>query len=119
MRRLPKQRIYPSAEFSAESVRSSTSRTVCVGIWLDGSNPTEWPERIPAGDVTTMYQQWLETNTDKKLTATKAGKEIGGVMKELGIEKGTGGTRCFTLPELEGVKTRFANLYKTTVDEMF
>ena len=87
--------------------------------WLDGSSPTEWPERIPAGDVTTMYQQWLEANTDKKLTATKAGKEVGGAMKELGIEKGAGGTRCFTLPELEGVKARFANLYKTTVGEMF
>ena len=87
--------------------------------WLDGSHPTEWPERILAGDLTTKYQQWYEANTDKKLTANKAGREIGAALKELGVLPVVSNGKRFPLPELEGMKARFANLYKTAVEEMF
>ena len=83
------------------------------------THPVEWPQRIPAGDLTAKYQQWLEANTDKKLTTTKAGREMGGVMKELGITPTISNGKRFELPERDIMKTRFANLYKTTVEDMF
>ena len=108
-----------TALLTEQKLQSMKNSHQFIREWLDGCHPIEWPERIPAGDLTTKYQQWSETGTDTRLTATKAGRELSSVMKELGIHKGTGGDRCFYLSKLEVMKMRFASLYKTTIEEMF
>ena len=87
--------------------------------WLNGCDPIEWPKRIPARDLTDNYRSWHEANIGEKLTATKAGREVGAVMKKLTITPKQSNGKYYPLPDLESMKAKFAKLYQTTIDKMF
>lgn len=65
------------------------------------------------------YVEWKFKNCDKKITSTKAGREVGAEMESMGIRKEKRGNMIFDLPDIQSLKSRFARIFNAKIEDIF